>query len=110
VDAAAERLDWTGTADDLDPLLRRADVVVVSTPLTPSTERLAIDVWYDYPADGNSAAPSRFPFTALPNVLMTPHSSGLTRQTLAGRAADIAANIARLVVGGPLRNVVAVAR
>jgi phosphoglycerate dehydrogenase-like enzyme len=59
---------------------------------------------------GNTAAPSRLPFDALPNVLMTPHSSGLTRQTFAGRAADIAANIRRLVAGEPLRNVVAVAR
>jgi phosphoglycerate dehydrogenase-like enzyme len=70
----------------------------------------AVDVWYDYPADGNVAVPSRLPFDAVPNVLMTPHSSGLTRQTFAGRAADIAANIARLVAGEPLRNVVAVAR
>jgi phosphoglycerate dehydrogenase-like enzyme len=70
----------------------------------------AIDVWYGYPSEGNTAAPSRLPFDALPNVLMTPHSSGLTRQTFAGRAADIAANIRRLVAGDPLRNVVAVAR
>ena len=35
--------------------------------------------------------------------------SGLTRQTFTGRAADIAANIARLVAGQPLRHVVAVA-
>jgi len=151
VDATAEGLDWTGTTDDLDPLLAAADVVVVSAPLTGETRGLigprqlsgmrpsailinvgrgpvvdqeglyvalrdgviagaAVDVWYDYPAGGNTGAPGAFPFDALPNVFMTPHSSGLTRQTFIGRAADIAANITRLVAGQPLRNVVAVAR
>jgi phosphoglycerate dehydrogenase-like enzyme len=70
----------------------------------------AIDVWYDYPAEGNEGAPSRFPFHELDNVLMTPHSSGLTRQTFALRAADIAANIGRLAADEPLHNVVEVAR
>ncbi|MFJ8816282.1 2-hydroxyacid dehydrogenase [Amycolatopsis thermoflava] len=69
----------------------------------------ALDVWYRYPESGADAAPSALPFRDLPNVLMTPHSSGLTRQTFAGRAADIAANIARLAAGEPLVNVVAVA-
>ena len=151
VDAAVEGLDWTGTTDDLNPLLHAADVVVVSAPLTPETRGLigpralaamrtsailvnvgrghlvdqeglhsalqngsiagaAIDVWYDYPAGGNTAAPAGLPFHDLPNLLMTPHSSGLTRQTFQGRAADIAANIGRLVAGETLRNVVAVAR
>jgi phosphoglycerate dehydrogenase-like enzyme len=151
VDATAEGLDWTGTTDDLDPLLAAADVVVVSTPLTEATRGLigsrelarmrpsavlvnvgrgpvvdeealytalrdgviggaAVDVWYEYPADGNTASPSAFPFHTLPNAFLTPHSSGLTRQTFEGRAADIAANIRRLLVGEPLRNVVAVAR
>jgi phosphoglycerate dehydrogenase-like enzyme len=150
VDATAEGLDWTGTTDDLDPLLAAADVVVVSVPLTSDTRGLigsrrlsgmrpsailvnvgrgpvvdqealyaalrdgaiagaAVDVWYDYPAGGNTASHSAFPFHTLPNVFMTPHSSGLTRQTFTGRAADIAANIARLVAGQPLRHVVAVA-
>lgn len=151
VDAAAEGLDWTGTTDDLDPLLSVADVIVVSTPLTDETRGLitlqqltgmrrsavlvnvgrgpvvdeealyvalrdgviagaAMDVWYGYPDGGNTAAPSAFPFHTLPNVFMTPHSSGLTRQTFEGRAADITANIRRLLAGEPLRNVVAVAR
>lgn len=70
----------------------------------------AIDVWYAYPSGGATASPARLPFHELPNVLMTPHSSGLTRQTFAGRAADIAANVRRLAAGEPLVNVVAVAR
>jgi phosphoglycerate dehydrogenase-like enzyme len=70
----------------------------------------AIDVWYDYPSSGNTGAPSALPFHELSNLLMTPHSSGLTRQTFDGRTADIAANINRLAAGEPLRSVVAVAR
>ncbi|MFC6063774.1 2-hydroxyacid dehydrogenase [Streptomyces ochraceiscleroticus] len=67
----------------------------------------ALDVWYAYPsAPGERQQPSRHPFHTLPNVLMTPHSSGLTRQTFAARAADIAANIRRLAAGEELTNIV----
>ena len=37
---------------------------------------------------------------------MTPHSSGVTRDTFAGGADDIAANIGRLQRGEPLENIV----
>jgi len=37
---------------------------------------------------------------------MTPHSSGVTRDTFIGRVDDIAANIRRLQRGEPLQNVV----
>jgi phosphoglycerate dehydrogenase-like enzyme len=67
----------------------------------------AIDVWYRYPTDGVGCAPSDLPFAKLPNILMTPHSSGVTRDTFAGRAEDVAANIGRLTRGEPLRNLVA---
>jgi len=67
----------------------------------------ALDVWYSYPsAPGERQQPSRQPFHTLPNVLMTPHSSGLTRHTFSARAADIAANIRRLAVGEELMNIV----
>jgi phosphoglycerate dehydrogenase-like enzyme len=39
--------------------------------------------------------------------VMTPHSSGVTRDTFTGRVDDIAANIGRLQRGEPLQNVVA---
>ncbi|CAO3450595.1 D-3-phosphoglycerate dehydrogenase (EC 1.1.1.95) [Azospirillum argentinense] len=65
-----------------------------------------IDVWYQYPAGGAHAQPSPLPFASLDNVLMTPHISGVTRQTFEGRVQDIAANIGRLAAGEPLRNVV----
>jgi len=66
----------------------------------------AIDVWYRYPSSDGVSAPADLPFAALPNLLMTPHSSGVTRDTFAGRIEDIAANIGRLQRGEPLRNVV----
>jgi phosphoglycerate dehydrogenase-like enzyme len=64
----------------------------------------AIDVWYQYPAGDGRAAPSLLPFEKLPNVLMTPHSSGVTHDTFVGRVDDIADNIGRLQRGDPLRN------
>ncbi len=66
----------------------------------------AIDVWYRYPTGDGVGAPSELPFADLPNLLMTPHSSGVTRDTFIGRVDDIAANIARLQRGEPLKNVV----
>jgi phosphoglycerate dehydrogenase-like enzyme len=68
----------------------------------------AIDVWYRYPAGpGKTTPPATLPFGELDNVLMTPHSSGITTDTFIGRAGDIAANIGRLARGEPLRNVAA---
>ena len=67
----------------------------------------AIDVWYRYPAGpSETTAPATLPFGELANVLMTPHSSGITADTFIGRADDIAANIGRLERGEPLRNVI----
>lgn len=50
--------------------------------------------------------PSDPPFHELANVLMTPHSSGVTADTFIGRAEDIAANVGRLGRGEELHNVV----
>jgi phosphoglycerate dehydrogenase-like enzyme len=66
----------------------------------------AIDVWYRYPAGDDVSAPADLPFADLPNLLMTPHSSGVTRDTFTGRVDDIVANIGRLQRGESLRNVV----
>ncbi|MBB3605359.1 phosphoglycerate dehydrogenase-like enzyme [Mycolicibacterium sp. BK556] len=66
----------------------------------------AIDVWYRYPSGDGVAAPGDLPFAHLPNLLMTPHSSGVTRDTFIGRIEDITANITRLQMGAPLHNVV----
>lgn len=66
----------------------------------------AIDVWYQYPDSSGYGKPSALPFDELPNVLMTPHSSGITGHTFTGRVDDIVANIGRLQRGEPLRNLV----
>ncbi|MDV3128840.1 2-hydroxyacid dehydrogenase [Mycobacterium sp. 21AC1] len=73
---------------------------------TGSIAAAAIDVWYTYPDSTGYGSPAERPFHTLPNVLMTPHVSGVTANTFAARADDIAANIGRLQRGEPLRNVV----
>lgn len=67
----------------------------------------AIDVWYSYPGPDGRGAPGALPFGQLSSALITPHSSGVTRDTFLGRVDDITANIGRLVRGEELRNVVA---
>jgi phosphoglycerate dehydrogenase-like enzyme len=65
-----------------------------------------IDTWYQYPnTDKPECAPSRFDFAALENVVMTPHMSGWTSGTVRRRQQTIADNIARLLAGQPLDNV-----
>ena len=78
--------------------------------LTGRVGAAAIDVWYRYPGAANGAgavcSPSELPFAELPNVMMTPHASGVTADTFKGRSDDIAANIGRLLRNEPLQNVV----
>lgn len=66
----------------------------------------ALDVWYSYPGPDGHGKPADAPFGDLENVLLTPHLSGITRQTFLGRVQDIAANITALAQGNGLRNVV----
>ena len=66
----------------------------------------AIDVWYQYPTDGERGRPSRFPFHKLPNLVMTPHVSGWMLGTRRKRLQLVAENINRLGAGKPLLNVV----
>lgn len=56
----------------------------------------AIDVWYNYPGPGGHGEPGDLPFGHLTNLLLTPHSSGVTQDTFVGRVRDIADNIRRL--------------
>jgi len=66
----------------------------------------ALDVWYRYPTPAGQSTPSELPFHELANVLMTPHSSGVTSDTFRGRSDEVAANIGRLARGETLANVV----
>ena len=66
-----------------------------------------IDVWYQYPtSDTSSVRPSAFPFHELDNVIMTPHNSGWTEETIERRWRFVASNLDRLARGEPLQNVV----
>lgn len=65
-----------------------------------------LDVWYAYPEGGSRLQlPSRYPFSRLDNVLMTPHISGFTEETFRTRAIEIGDNIERLRTGQELINV-----
>jgi phosphoglycerate dehydrogenase-like enzyme len=67
----------------------------------------ALDVWYRYPSGrGDRVLPASFPFWDLDNVVMTPHSSGWSESTLAGRWRFIAEQLARLQDGQALKNVI----
>lgn len=66
----------------------------------------ALDVWYVSPDSEGRGGPGHLPFAELSNLIMTPHSSGIATQTFTGRVNDIIENIARLLRGEPLTNVV----
>jgi phosphoglycerate dehydrogenase-like enzyme len=69
----------------------------------------AIDVWYRYPAAARERTlPSRFPFWALENVVMTPHVAGFARSTVERRWSFIVSQLEHLQAGLPLENAVAV--
>lgn len=53
----------------------------------------AIDTWYTYPATGKVGAPSRFPITQLPNVILSPHVGGSTNQASARSISNTVDNI-----------------
>jgi phosphoglycerate dehydrogenase-like enzyme len=66
-----------------------------------------LDVWYSYPSiEAPDAKPSRFPFERLGNVIITPHASGWTEETVQRRWRFIAANLDRLARGERPWNVV----
>ncbi|HRO30674.1 2-hydroxyacid dehydrogenase [Citricoccus sp.] len=65
----------------------------------------ALDVWWGPPSPGRTP-PAEHDFTALDNVVLTPHCSGHAESTFAGRARDIAANVERLAAGTPRLGVV----
>ena len=74
-----------------------------------STRQIAgagLDAWYNYPKAYERLNPARYPIHALPNVVITPHTSGWTKQTIERRCQVVAANVDRLARGEPLVGVV----
>jgi phosphoglycerate dehydrogenase-like enzyme len=64
-----------------------------------------IDTWWQEPR-GEGAFTTRHPFLDLPNVIGSPHNSGLVAGALAEAAARAAENVARYLRGEPVRNLV----
>jgi glycerate dehydrogenase len=63
-----------------------------------------IDTWWDEPGYGNQFQP-RLPFLGLPNVLGSPHNSGLVAGMLAETTAAAARNVAAFLGGGEVRGI-----
>jgi phosphoglycerate dehydrogenase-like enzyme len=67
----------------------------------------ALDPWWHYPGADEVVAPSEYPYQELDTVIMTPHTSGSTIETMARREQVVAANINRFLRDEPVVNVVA---
>lgn len=66
----------------------------------------ALDVWYEYPSNGERGRGSRLPFQELTNVICTPHYSAWTRPMILRRIDRMAENLQRLARGEALERVV----
>jgi phosphoglycerate dehydrogenase-like enzyme len=66
----------------------------------------ALDPWWHYPKADEVVAPSAYPFAELDNVIMTPHTSGSTIETMAKRERVVASNVERFLRGEPVVNIV----
>ncbi len=67
----------------------------------------AIDVWYDYPlANDRVTLPSSYPIHDFPNVVLSPHVSGLTVESLRGMVADTLDNVRDFLKNGEFRKAV----
>ncbi len=68
----------------------------------------AIDVWYNYPSSlkPEPVFPSKYPFHNLKNVVISPHKSGFTKQSIEGMIDDTIENIRFFLKTGVPSNIV----
>ncbi|MGH8981464.1 MAG: 2-hydroxyacid dehydrogenase, partial [Acidimicrobiales bacterium] len=67
--------------------------------------RVGIDTWWDEPRGGEQFSTAH-PFFDLPNVLGSPHNSGMTASAFAHATRDAAANVARALRGEAVAHLV----
>jgi phosphoglycerate dehydrogenase-like enzyme len=70
-----------------------------------------LDVWWVYPkAPGEKTAPSEYPFATLPNVVMTPHVGGATRDAEPERVRELARLVKAIIAGDDNTNLIDLSR
>jgi phosphoglycerate dehydrogenase-like enzyme len=67
----------------------------------------AIDTWWNYPEKPMQFAyPSKYPFFAIDNIVMTAHAGGFSAESVKRSWEDSVRNIVRLLMGKPLENII----
>jgi phosphoglycerate dehydrogenase-like enzyme len=67
----------------------------------------AIDTWWSYPPKPfQFAMPSKYPFYALDNVIMTAHAGGFSEESVMRSWDDSVRNVIRLLMGKKIENVI----
>lgn len=65
----------------------------------------AIDTWYTYPENGKTTGyPSRYPVHDLPNVVLSPHTAGFTRQASTENIKQAIGNLESYLKSGSVVN------